>query len=113
MVKQHKRASKTKTRKNFKGGDGSIGFPPSYFGNGLNGYFASGSKQLNSVGKQSAVSQGTISKDGTYAGPNLYPMKGGNCGCNKKQKQKTNSKSKQKNKSFKSRKMKKTNKNRR
>ena len=105
MLNQHKKKYTNKTKKNksksrqmnksksmhkrMKGGD-LQGFPPSYFGNGLKGYFPSGSSQLNSVGKQLAVSQGTIWGNGTMAGPNLFPMKGGNCGCKKQRKSKTN-----------------------
>ena len=92
-----KTKSKTRSRK-MKGGDGSggrVALPPAYFNgsaSGLNGYFSPGSAELNSVGKQLAVSQGTISADGSTAGPNLFPMHiGGGCGCNKKQKK--NSKS--------------------
>ena len=120
MVKQNKKVNKSKMRKHksksskskttnknksrkMKGGDGSggrVALPPAYFNSsssGLNGYFAPGSSELNSVGKQLAVSQGTISGDGGSAGPNLFPMHiGGGCGCNKKQKKnknKTSSKS--------------------
>ena len=116
MVQQYKKVNKTKTRKyksktksksksrnmsrtkRMRGGDGSggrVALPPAYFTNspsGLNGYFAPGSSELTSGG-QLAVSRGTISLDGTSAGPNLFPMKGGNCGCNKKQKNKKKSKS--------------------
>lgn len=85
--------SRTKSRK-MKGGDGSggrVALPPSYYGKGLDGYYASGSPELNSSGKQLAVSQGTIV--GNYAGPNLFPMSGGDCGC-KKQRKSKNRKSK-------------------
>jgi len=114
MVNQHKKKYTNKSKKNksksrqmnksksmhkrMKGGD-LQGFPPSYFGNGLKGYFPSGSSQLNSVGKQLAVSQGTISADGTSAGPNLYQMQvGAGCGCKKryKTKKKSNMKTKSK-----------------
>ena len=110
MVKQYKKINKSKSRssksksrssKSMKGGDGSggrVALPPSYYGNGTEGYFPGGSSELNSVGKQLAVSQGTIWGNGTMAGPNLYPMKGGNSGCKKQRK----SKSKSKNKSSKS-----------
>ena len=121
MVKQHKKISKSKKTKTIlktnsktksksktkshtmKGGDdGRFNLPPSYFGKGLNGYFPSGSSELQSVGKQNAVSRGTISADGMSTGGNFYPMKGGKCGCNKNRKnslkQKSNSKSKSKSK---------------
>jgi len=113
MVKQHKRVNKSKTNsksrsksnsrsksRSMKGGDGSGGrvpLPPSYFNNTLDGYFAPGSPELNPTGKQYAVSQGTIWSGGEYAGPNLFPMKGGNCGCKKQKnskRSKTNNKSK-------------------
>ena len=88
-----------------KGGDGSGGraaFPPSYYGNGLGGYFEAGSKELiDPSGKQLAVSQGTISSNGTMAGPNLFPMIGGDCGC-KKQRKSKNSHKKSKNSNKKS-----------
>ena len=98
QIKQNKKINKSKSRTNsksrsMKGGDGSggrVALPPSYYGNGLNGYFPSGSSELNSVGKELAVSQGTIWGNGTMAGPNLFPMKGGNCGCKKQRKSKTN-----------------------
>ena len=121
MVKQYKKRSMSnkkskshksrKTRKSMKGGDvGRFGMPPAFYGNGTKGYFESGSSELNSNGKQHAVSQGTISADGLTAGPNLFPMKGGNCGC-KKQKKSKNSKSNKNSKSFsKSRKHRMTNK---
>lgn len=100
MVKQYKKINKSKSRssksksrssKSMKGGDGSggrVALPPSYYGNGTEGYFPGGSSELNSVGKQLAVSQGTISENGTMAGPNLFPMKGGDCGCKKQRKSK-------------------------
>jgi hypothetical protein len=91
--KSHKSRKTRKTRKSMKGGDvGRFGMPPAFYGNGTKGYFESGSSELNSNSKQHAVSQGTISADGLTAGPNLFPMKGGNCGC-KKQKKSKNSKS--------------------
>lgn len=65
-----------------KGGDvGRYVLPPAYFGNGTSGYYADGSSALNSCGKQNAVSRGVISANGKMAGPNLYPMMGGACGC--------------------------------
>lgn len=65
-----------------KGGDdGRYVLPPAYFGNGTRGYYADGASELNSCGKQRAVSQGVISASGNMAGPNLYPMMGGDCGC--------------------------------
>ena len=97
MVKQHKRVNKSKSKsKSMRGGDGSggrVALPPAYFGNSLEGYYAPGSAELNSTGKQLAVSQGTIWPTGSYAGPNLFPMKGGDCGCKKQRKSKKNNKS--------------------
>ena len=118
MVKQYKKINKNKTKKSksksrhmnksksmhkrMRGGD-LQGFPPSYFGNGLNGYFPPGSSELTSVGKQLAVSQGTISADGTTAGPNLFQMQiGAGCGCKKKYKKNKTSKRIMKTKSKKS-----------
>lgn len=90
--KTQKSKSKTKSR-SMKGGDGSggrVALPPAYYGNGLDGYYAPGSKELFDD-KQLAVSQGSIWSSGNMAGPNLFPMKGGDCGCRKqKQKQKKN-----------------------
>jgi hypothetical protein len=89
--KSHKSHKSRKSYKSMKGGDdGRFGMPPAFYGNGTKGYFESGSSELNSNGKQHAVSQGTISADGFTAGPNLFPMKGGNCGCKKQKKSKTN-----------------------
>ena len=63
------------------GDDGRFVLPPAYFGKGMQGYYADGSSELNSCSKQHAVSQGVISSNGKWAGPNLYPMMGGSCGC--------------------------------
>ena len=79
------------------GDDGRYVLPPSYFGSGKQGYYPDGSSELSNSGRQHAVSQGTIWKNGNYAGPNLYPaMAGGGCGCSgsRKTKRKTKSKSK-------------------
>lgn len=81
---------KSRSRKNYSnskvvqhgGDDGRFVLPPAYFGKGMQGYYADGSSELSSCGKQHAVSHGVISTDGKWAGPNLYPMMGGNCGCN-------------------------------
>jgi len=87
-----KSKSKTKSRsKSMKGGDGSggrVALPPAYYGNGLDGYYAPGSKELFDD-KQLAVSQGSIWSSGNMAGPNLFPMKGGDCGCRKQKKNKS------------------------
>ncbi len=82
---------KSRSRKNYTnsnskvvqrgGDDGRYVLPPAYFGKGMQGYHADGSSALNSCGKQHAVSQGVISANGKWAGPNLYPMMGGGCGC--------------------------------
>ena len=63
-----------------KGGDtGRYVLPPAYFGGKQNGYV---SDYTNLPG---AVSQGAVTKNGQYAGPNLYPTlglaSGGGCGC--------------------------------
>ena len=110
MVEQHKKISKSKktksksksntkskTRKMKGGDDGRFSLPPSYFGNGLAGYFSPGSSELQSVGKQNAVSRGTISADGKSTGGNFYPMKGGKCGCNKNRKYKSITKNSKRN----------------
>ena len=63
------------------GDDGRYVLPPSYFGGKPEGYV---SKFENLSG---AVSQGTVSANGKFAGPNLYPqLAGGGCGCGKKSK---------------------------
>jgi hypothetical protein len=73
--KSHRRNSK----RNQRGGDpGRIALPPAYWGQGTRGYLADGSQGLSSCDRQHAVSQGVISPDGKWAGPNLYPMLGGN-----------------------------------
>ncbi len=107
MVKHYKKSSKSKkqlktmskSKKNTKGkssfrakyqrggDDGRFVLPPSYFGKGTSGYSEDAFSNKNS--KQFAVSQGTIWKNGNMAGPNLYPMLGGNCGCKKKKTQKS------------------------
>jgi hypothetical protein len=88
QIRKHK--SKSRSRKHFTsnsklvqrgGDDGRYVLPPAYFGKGMNGYYADGSSALNSCSKQHAVSHGVISANGKMAGPNLYPMMGGNCGC--------------------------------
>ena len=85
-----KRMRARKSSKVMRGGNaGRYVLPPSYFGNNPDGYYAEGSPELLTGGKQHAVSQGTISADGLTAGPNLFPMKGGNCGCKKQKKSKT------------------------
>ena len=113
MVKQHRKSSnrsnKSKTlkknsksksthrvsRKNMRGGDaGRYVLPPSYFGNGTEGYYAPGSPELAGSDKQVSVSQGTVWEGGQYAGPNLYPMQGGDCGCSGKKYKKSNNKNK-------------------
>jgi hypothetical protein len=85
--KYHKKSlnRKSRSRKNYSnskvvqrgGNNGRYVLPPSYFGKGIDGYYADGSSALNSSDKQHAVSQGVISANGKWAGPNLYPMMGG------------------------------------
>ena len=107
------RSRARKSSKVMRGGDaGRYVLPPSYFGNKPDGYYAEGSPELLSGGKQHAVSQGMVWENGEYAGPNLYPsmkMAGGggcsSCGIKhkfKKSKQSKKSKSK-KSKSIRSR----------
>lgn len=84
--RKNKQSRKTKSRshsRSMSGGDpGRFALPPSYYGKGNSGYYES--SNLPSNGKQKAVSQGTIWEGGKYAGPNLYPMLGGDCGCKKR-----------------------------
>lgn len=96
MVKQHRKSSsrskksKSKTnrrvsRKNMRGGDaGRYVMPPNYFGDVPTGYHAPGAPELAGSANQVSVSQGMVWKGGQYAGPNLYPMQGGDCGCSSK-----------------------------
>ena len=74
----------TKTNLQRGGNNGRYVMPQSYFGNGSNGYFPSGSSALNSSSNQHAVSQGVLSSTGKFAGPNLYPMPGGERSCSDK-----------------------------
>ena len=91
--KQNNRRAR-RSLNNMKGGDdGRFAMPPSYFGNGTSGYYAAGSPELFQDNKQFSVSQGTVWEGGQYAGPNLYPMQGGNCGCGSKKNQKFKNKS--------------------
>ena len=90
-----------KSSKVMRGGDaGRYVLPPSYFGNKPDGYYAEGSPELLSGGKQHAVSQGMVWENGEYAGPNLYPsmkMSGGGFSVkNKFKKSKKSKKSKSK-----------------
>lgn len=72
------RSTMMKKDHKMKGGNlGANVLPPAYFGGSTRGYFEAGSPELNSCGKQIAVSQGVVHPDGMYAGPNLFPMKGG------------------------------------
>lgn len=75
--KQSKSHRKSKSRRQRGGDPGRIALAPAFWGQGTRGYYADGSKELNSCARQNAVSQGVISKDGFWAGPNLYPMLGG------------------------------------
>lgn len=96
------RSRARKSSKVMRGGDvGRYVLPPSYFGNRPDGYYAEGSPELLSGGKQHAVSQGMVWENGEYAGPNLYPsmkMAGGgecsSCGVKRKLKKYKKSKSK-------------------
>jgi hypothetical protein len=66
-----------------RGGDhnGIINLPQSYFGKGTSGYYAAGSPELAGSASQVAVSAGSVWSNCKLAGPNLYPMLGGGCGC--------------------------------
>ena len=77
---------KTQKRKVMRGGDhnGIVNLPGAYFGDGTKGYYPAGSPELAGSDKQVSVSQGTMWADGKMAGPNLYPMLGGGCGCGPK-----------------------------
>ena len=76
------------------GDDGRYALPPSYFGGNQNGYVA------NFSDLPGAVSQGTVTANGKYAGPNLYPsmgiVNGGGCGCGGKKSKSKKSKSQHK-----------------
>jgi hypothetical protein len=75
------RKSRTQKRRSMRGGDpGRVALPASYFGGKMD-RFTDGSSELASCSKQVAVSQGVIHPDGRWAGPSLYPMMGGGCGC--------------------------------
>jgi len=94
--KTNKRYIKTSSKGNhkpkfvnkMKGGDaGRYVMPPSYYGSGYAGYFPEGSPELETSPNQHAVSQGIVSENGQFAGPNLYPtMTGAGCGCSRKYK---------------------------
>jgi len=90
--RKNKQSRKTKSRshsRSMSGGDGRFALPPSYYGKGNSGYYES--SNLPSNGNQKAVSQGTIWEGGKYAGPNLYPMLGGDCGCKKRKSKRSKS----------------------
>ena len=101
LSRRNRSRSTSRSRKSSKvmrGGDaGRYVLPPSYFGNKPDGYYAEGSPELLSGGKQHAVSQGTVWENGEYAGPNLYPsmkMSGGGFSVKNKFKKSKKSKSK-------------------
>lgn len=82
QIRKHSRKQSRKNKVIQRGGDtGHFVLPPSYFGKGMNGYYADGSNELKGNSRQHAVSRGSVSADGKWAGPNLYPLMGGNCGC--------------------------------
>ena len=108
--KSKKQKSKSRSMKGGDGSGGRVALPPAYYGNGLNGYYATGSPELID-NKQLAVSQGTLWSNGNMAGPNLFPMKGGNCNYRKQKQSKNKLSSKRKYmKNKKTKKTKKTNK---
>jgi hypothetical protein len=100
LKKRSTRRSKSLTKKNYNnldskkmhGGSNSNNIAPAYFGQGTRGYYPAGSDKLETCGSQHSVSQGIISADGKFAGPNLYPMLGGGCGCSGKRQFKPNKK---------------------
>ena len=103
LSRRNRSRSTSRSRKSSKvmrGGDaGRYVLPPSYFGNKPDGYYAEGSPELLSGGKQHAVSQGTVWENGEYAGPNLYPsmkMSGGGFSVKNKFKKSKSKKSKSK-----------------
>jgi hypothetical protein len=76
--KQSVRHRSRQQRGQQRGGDpGRVALPPAYWGKGVDGYYQEGAPQLAGCSSQVSVSQGVISKDGNWAGPNLYPMLGG------------------------------------
>ena len=85
-IKSKSNSSHSRSRNMRGGDDGRYVLAPSYFGKGTSGYYADGASELKTHGNQFSVSQGTISSNGQMAGPNTYPMVGGECGC-KRQKQ--------------------------
>ncbi len=91
----HKRSVNKLTKKEAQrgGNNGRYVMPQTYFGNGSNGYYPSGSLDLNSSSNQHAVSQGVLSRNGKFAGPNLYPMLGGESSCSGKRNMKKNNNS--------------------
>jgi len=91
----HKRSVNKLTKKEAQrgGNNGRYVMPQTYFGNGSNGYYPSGSLDLNSSSNQHAVSQGVLSRNGKFAGPNLYPMLGGESSCSGKRNMKNNNNS--------------------
>lgn len=85
-MRQIRKQQSHKKYKHQRGGDtGRYVLPPAYFGKGTSGYYPDGSTELKTHGAQHAVSHGVISSDGKWAGPNLFPMMGGDCGCKKLQ----------------------------
>lgn len=88
--KSKSRKSHRKSHRKQRGGDpGRVALPMAYFSkNNTSGYYADGAPELQPCARQHSVSQGVVSSDGNWAGPNLYPMlggrrsqKGGACGC--------------------------------
>ena len=73
----HKSRKYLNKQKQTKHRGGSTGMPPAYYGAGNAGYYASGSPKLSPASKQNPVSRGVLSSSGAMAGPNMYPMMGG------------------------------------
>jgi hypothetical protein len=86
------RKSRSSNRRQRGGDPGRVALPLAYFTKSSTpGYYPDGAPELQPCARQNAVSQGVISSNGNWAGPNLYPMlggrrsksqKGGSCGCN-------------------------------
>ena len=73
----HKSRKYLNKQKQTKHRGGSTGMPPAYYGACNAGYYASGSPKLSPASKQNPVSRGVLSSSGSMAGPNMYPMMGG------------------------------------
>ena len=113
--KKFNKTRKFKSTHLMKGGDDrTTGLPAAYHNgtpSGLKGYYSPGSSELKPAGGNFPVSQGTLWSNGSMAGPNLYPTRGGGCGCSGKKNKNKKLKSHKSRKSHKSHKTNKKNKN--